>query len=384
MNRKKRIFRNLAAAGLMSLLTLTSAFSASAAKNTVTVSAPVIETEDTVTVKCPPIETEDTVTVKCPPIEVVPLRRIDFLFPEIEATVGNVFRQKVFFSPSDTTSKKRVTWSSSNSAVVSVTSSGQLTARKAGTAWITTRCDGKSARCKITVKDIPLKSLCLSQTSASLTAGQTKQLTVRFYPTNTTVSRNVTWTSSNTAVATVKNGKITAKKAGSGSSSGKPSGDGIIIETITPGGSYRDVSQAYTLLNQFRTGKNVWQWNTDNRSKTWFNTNSSNRLSALKRSSALEAVARTRARELATRFSHTRPNGSDCFTAYPRLRSVGENIAAGTSSAYTVTELLKETNEYYGKQGHRRNMLSRNFNAVGIACYYCNGNYYWVQCFGWV
>ena len=33
----------------------------------------------------------------------------------------------------------------------------------------------------------------------------------------------------------------------------------------------------------------------------------------------------------------------------------------------------------YEGQGHRRNMLGKDFGAVGIACAYIDGRYYWVQ-----
>ena len=46
---------------------------------------------------------------------------------------------------------KKVTWSSSNSKVASV-KSGKVTAKKVGTATITVKANGKSARCKIVVK----------------------------------------------------------------------------------------------------------------------------------------------------------------------------------------------------------------------------------------
>ena len=84
----------------------------------------------------------------------------------------------------------------------------------------------------------------------------------------------------------------------------------------------------------------------------------------------LEGTAKIRAKELVSQFSHTRPNGSVCFTAYPQgMMAMGENIAYGFSSAQAVTEAWKETNEKYSGQGHRRNMLSDDFNAVGIAGY---------------
>lgn len=145
---------------------------------------------------------------------------------------------------------------------------------------------------------------------------------------------------------------------------------------------YVDVSALYRQTNQFRTSKNVWYWNPGNLSRTYFNTSSTKQLKAFKRDSALEKTARTRAKEISQRFSHTRPNGRDCFTAYPKYSALGENIAMGQKSATEALNSWKETNNLYSGQGHRRNMLSQDFNAIGIAGYRHNGTIYWVQSFG--
>lgn len=68
----------------------------------------------------------------------------------------------------------------------------------------------------ITVKSstVSVTSVSLNTSSASLTEGETLQLNASVYPTNAT-NRNVTWSSSNTSVATVtSNGLVTAKSAG--------------------------------------------------------------------------------------------------------------------------------------------------------------------------
>ena len=67
---------------------------------------------------------------------------------------------------------------------------------------------GDSGSSEVYVTDISL-----SHTSISLTAGQTFSLSATISPSNAT-NKSVTWTSSNSAVATVSRGVVKAKKAG--------------------------------------------------------------------------------------------------------------------------------------------------------------------------
>jgi uncharacterized protein YkwD len=151
-------------------------------------------------------------------------------------------------------------------------------------------------------------------------------------------------------------------------------------------GKQLNCSKAYKELNKFRTKKKQWQWKKGSKKKQYFNTKSSNKLGKLKRDKDLEKTAKKRAKEIAKRFDHTRPNGKSCFTIYPKkFRCMGENIAYGFNYYQTAkqeTEGWAEENEKYGGQGHRRNMLEKHFKKVGIACYAEGGYYFWVQCFG--
>ena len=119
----------------------------------------------------------------------------------------------VSLNPTNTTVNKTVTWSSSNASVASVTKAGKITAKAPGTATITAKVSGKTVTCKVTVK-APITSVKLSATTANIQVGKTTGLTVSFAPAKTTDPLVVTWTSSNTEVATVENGLVTALTAG--------------------------------------------------------------------------------------------------------------------------------------------------------------------------
>ena len=131
-------------------------------------------------------------------------------------------------------------------------------------------------------------------------------------------------------------------------------------------------------INAFRTSdKDAWCWDMSDSTKQSYLT------TELKYDYELERVAMQRAAEIALSYDHTRPDDSSCFTAYPSGYTVwGENIAAGYSSAAEVFNGWKEENEHYAGQGHRRNMLSDKFKAVGIGHVVYQGCHYWVQEFG--
>lgn len=120
-------------------------------------------------------------------------------------------------APSNATNKD-VTWSSSDTGVATVSSSGVVTAKKAGTATITvTTVDGgKTATCAVTVKapEVPVTGVSLNHTALTLLEGQTETLSATVSPTNAS-NKSVTWSSNNTAVATISSaGVVTAIKAG--------------------------------------------------------------------------------------------------------------------------------------------------------------------------
>lgn len=136
-----------------------------------------------------------------------------------------------------------------------------------------------------------------------------------------------------------------------------------------------------SMINKFRTGSDAWVWNADNRTKTTYHD-----LEALTYDYGLEKAAMRRAVEIALEFSHDRPNDEDCFSIYEEyglaMYAGGENIAAGQRNAAAVFKDWQETNDDYYGQGHRRNMLSEDFTAVGIGHAVCNGRHFWVQEFG--
>ena len=133
-----------------------------------------------------------------------------------EMTEGDEFTLTATINPSNATNKN-VSWKSRNTSVARV-SNGKVTALRAGSATITvtTEDGGKTATCEVTVnpKVYPVTGVTLDKTSYEMTKGDDFTLTATITPDNAT-NKNVSWKSSNTSVATVSNGKVTAIKAGS-------------------------------------------------------------------------------------------------------------------------------------------------------------------------
>ena len=98
---------------------------------------------------------------------------------------------------------------------------GKVTAVAPGTATITVKTvDGsKTATCKVTVekKGIPVNKVTLNKTTQTLEIGSEVTLVATVSPSNAT-NKKLTWSSSNSEVATVdQNGKVKAVKAGTSS-----------------------------------------------------------------------------------------------------------------------------------------------------------------------
>ena len=103
-------------------------------------------------------------------------------------------------------------------------------------------------------------------------------------------------------------------------------------------------------------------------------------LPALKVDSTLQSAALARAKETVQLFSHTRPNGTSCFSILKEYgisyRSAGENIAYGQRSPEEVV------NAWMNSEGHRANILNKDFTTIGIGYYQApNGTKYWSQLF---
>ena len=102
-------------------------------------------------------------------------------------------------------------------------------------------------------------------------------------------------------------------------------------------------------------------------------------LQPLLKHDGLMVAAAARARELSQRYSHTRPDGSECFTILWHLGIdygyAGENIAMGQRTPEIVM------NDWMNSSGHRANILNENYDCIGVGYTMVDGYPYWVQLF---
>ncbi len=129
----------------------------------------------------------------------------------ISLTKGGSETLTATITPADTTDKS-LTWSSSDMGVATV-SDGVVTAIGAGTATITvTTANGKSATCEVTVTVVAL-GVTLDRSAIQINVGEASALVATVSPADTT-DKALTWSSSDTSVAAVSDGVVTAIGAG--------------------------------------------------------------------------------------------------------------------------------------------------------------------------
>ena len=139
-----------------------------------------------------------------------------------------------------------------------------------------------------------------------------------------------------------------------------------------------DARQMLDMINEFRLSS-PWYWADAGSTEVAY----AKDLKPLQYDYKLEKAAMQRAAEMAVMFAHTRPNGDSYYSAadeqgitYDWLL---ENGAWGYTSASSCFEGLKEEDDTYYSQGHRRAMLNSYVTAVGIGHVRYNGIDFWAQ-----
>ena len=187
------------------------------------------------------IEATCTVNVVAKPVEPIKTTEITISKDNIKLHPDKSETLTATVKPEDAANKD-VTWTSSDTSVATVVN-GTVTAHKVGTATITaTASGGQTATCKVTVekkeeqkppeptepkptepKEIKTTGISVSNSALTLDIGDAKTITATVSPSNAT-NKSVKWSTSDSSVATVKDGKITAVNAGTATITATASG----------------------------------------------------------------------------------------------------------------------------------------------------------------
>lgn len=105
--------------------------------------------------------------------------------------------------PQEANVQNKITWTSSDTNIVTVDQTGLITGISNGTATITASTEnGKTAECTVVVRT-SITEIALNQNNITLKPGEKTTITASIKPDNLTLTEELTWTSSNTSVATI-------------------------------------------------------------------------------------------------------------------------------------------------------------------------------------
>ena len=156
------------------------------------------------------------ITVEIEPIDA---EKVSFPSETVNVSAGETIELTYIFEPEEANNQK-LEWTSSDPSVATV-DKGKITAVREGTATILLRVETEEngileASCQIVVNPAPIKPVTgigLSQTTLGLRLGDSGTLTATVKPENAT-DKTVVWTTSDSSIAAVENGVVTAVGVG--------------------------------------------------------------------------------------------------------------------------------------------------------------------------
>lgn len=188
---------------------------------------------------------------------VVKIKEITLSKEFLEIYVDGAETLLATISPENATNKSLI-WKSSDENIATVDENGTVNGINVGECIISVSSSDETvlAQCTVKVNAIEVNSLSLDETNVTLAVGQEYLLIGSISPSNATY-RNLTWTSSNNDVLTVKNGKIKAISEGDAvvtitSKSGKTANCYFTVKSSVSSGTKRYAKDTYTV----RSGPN--------------------------------------------------------------------------------------------------------------------------------
>jgi len=287
---------------------------------------------------------------------VVPVDNVTLGVREVTLNRGESLALTLAIDPYDA-SDQSIIFTSSNDNVVRVSEDGTIQGVSVGTAVVEATVDGLSDTCTVTVI-VPVTGISISTDKRTYLVGDQGSFTVQISPQDAT---DRTYTVSITGSA--------ASQTGQNAFSCDTGGESTITITAANGVTAR---QTINVVDLVALAEEVLRLTNVERANAG--------LPALGTTPALTQTAVVRANETIRSFSHTRPDGRTCFTAYDEngvsYRWAGENIAMGQR---TPTEVVRA---WMNSPGHRENILRSDFGHLGVGVAMdSNGRLYWSQNF---
>lgn len=140
---------------------------------------------------------------------VVPLENVTINDADFTLNRGENKTLSTTINPEDTTDDTTITWASSDDSIATVDSTGKVIAVAAGEATITATIGSKSDSVDVTVV-VPITEFTATKTETTILRKSSETIETTINPSDTTEDTTITWTSSNTSVATVdEDGEVT-------------------------------------------------------------------------------------------------------------------------------------------------------------------------------
>ena len=184
----------------------------------------------------------------CEVTVIIPLESISLSKAATTIIKNQTEKLEVKYNPEDATVEDKVEWTSLDTNIATVVD-GIVTGRKTGTVTILAKVDGKVANCDVTVKEIELEALKLGLTETEIKVGQSLKMNLEYIPENTTIDKDVEWTSSNESIAKVDNeGIVTAIKPGDAVITATVAGKSVSCVVTVPEVHLKDAYIVYELV----------------------------------------------------------------------------------------------------------------------------------------
>lgn len=187
----------------------------------------------------------------------VPVTKVSLSTTFISLYIGQTEKISATVTPSDA-SNKTITWRSENTNIATISSDGTIKAISVGTVEISaTSSNGKVAIMKVRVESGVTK-ITLNKTNLNMNIGTTEKLVATITP-NNAPDKSITWLSSDESVATVSNGIVSAKKAGTVTITAKSVDGKVATCTVVVNNPYIDVTniKLNTSSETIRVGETV-------------------------------------------------------------------------------------------------------------------------------